>query len=454
MERQRRGPRRRGSPGRRGPRPVARRDVHGRPRRGGAARRPGAARGPGRAARRGPRRHGLQLRRRPARPPGGGCCRRSFRRCATCAASARRRSTSPGWRAAAWTDTSSAASTPGTGLRDGLSSPRPAAWSRSCEPREEDPLGCIAAPPALIGPLRALVDERARVTSAAAGPVRLWEVDAARTAAIAMMVVYHVGYDVSLFGPSVDIDPFSGGWRALQLACGSSFLFVVGVSLAISNARGRARGLAGWPLYRRHLRRAGEVAAAALLVTLVTWIALGDDYVRFGILHCIAVAMVVGPLLLPLGPVNLILAWVVLLGGMALLRGPASDIPGLLRRRGAGRGRRGRRLVPAAALAGAGPRGARRRAGPLPGRRARALGAAAAHAAVGSRSGRARPPRPPHLPRAPADPDAPGARRPRDRGASRSAWTSSGSAPRSPGPGPRRCRRGPPGPRPPGPCRR
>ena len=51
------------------------------------------------------------------------------------------------------------------------------------------------------------------------------------------------------------------------------------------------------------------MAAAALLVTLVTWIALGDDYVRFGILHCIAVAMVVGPLLLPLGPVNLILAW-------------------------------------------------------------------------------------------------------------------------------------------------
>jgi uncharacterized membrane protein len=171
---------------------------------------------------------------------------------------------------------------------------------------------------------------RARLTSAAARPARLWEVDAARTAAIAMMVVYHVGYDVGQFGPSVAIDPFSGGWRALQVACGSSFLFVVGVSLAISNARGRARGLPGWPLYRRHLRRAAQVAAAALLVTLVTWIALGDDYVRFGILHCIAVAMVVGPLLLPLGPVNLILAGGVLLAGMALLRGPESDIPGLL----------------------------------------------------------------------------------------------------------------------------
>jgi uncharacterized membrane protein len=165
------------------------------------------------------------------------------------------------------------------------------------------------------------------VTTAAG---RLWEVDVARTAAIAMMVAYHVAYDVNRVAPSVAIDPFSGGWQALQIACGSSFLFVVGVSLAISNARGRARGLSGWRLYRRHLRRAAEVGAAALLVTLVTWIVLGDDYVRFGILHCIAVAMVVGPLLLRLGLVNLILAGVVLLTGMALLLGPSSDVPGLL----------------------------------------------------------------------------------------------------------------------------
>jgi uncharacterized membrane protein len=73
-----------------------------------------------------------------------------------------------------------------------------------------------------------------------------------------MMVVYHVGYDIDRFGPGVGIDAFSGGWRALQIACGSSFLFVVGVSLAISNARGRAAGLSGWPLYRRHLRRAAR----------------------------------------------------------------------------------------------------------------------------------------------------------------------------------------------------
>jgi uncharacterized membrane protein len=144
-----------------------------------------------------------------------------------------------------------------------------------------------------------------------------------------MMVVYHVGYDLSLVGPGVPIDPFSGAWQALQIACGSTFLFVVGVSLTIANARGRARGLSGVPLYRRHLRRAAQVGAGAVAVTAVTWVAFGDDYVRFGILHCIAVAMLLGPFLVRLGPLNLLLALAVLIGGLQLMLGPPSDAPGL-----------------------------------------------------------------------------------------------------------------------------
>jgi len=164
----------------------------------------------------------------------------------------------------------------------------------------------------------------------APGRDRLWEVDAARTLAILMMVAYHAAYDVHKLAPSVDIDPFDGGWRALQVATGSSFLFVVGVSLAISNGRSRAKGLAGMALYRRHARRAAQVAAAALLVSAVTRVALGDDYVRFGILHCIAAAMLIGPLMVRLGWLNAVLALGVLLVGLALKDGPTSDVPGLL----------------------------------------------------------------------------------------------------------------------------
>lgn len=158
---------------------------------------------------------------------------------------------------------------------------------------------------------------------------RLWEVNAVRTLAIVMMVVYHGAYDVSQLAPSVPVNPFDPAWRALQIVCGSTFLFVVGVSLAISNGRGRARGKRGFALYRRHLRRALQVAAAAALVSLATWLTLGDQWIRFGVLDCIAVGMLIGPLLLPLRWWNVPLGAAVIVVGFVLETRPASDAPGL-----------------------------------------------------------------------------------------------------------------------------
>lgn len=165
---------------------------------------------------------------------------------------------------------------------------------------------------------------------AGAAPGRLWEIDLARTLAIAMMVAYHVGYDVHMLAPSVDLDPFTGGWRALQVATGSSFLGIVGVSFAVSNARARARGLAGWALWRKHARRAGVVLAAAAVVSVATRIALGgDDWVRFGVLHAIGVSVLLAPALVRLGVWNLPLAAGVIAAGLAL-RDERVDHPWLL----------------------------------------------------------------------------------------------------------------------------
>lgn len=164
-----------------------------------------------------------------------------------------------------------------------------------------------------------------------AGAERLWEIDLLRTTAIVMMVVYHAAWDIDMLAVEPLLDPFSGGWRALQVACGSLFLAVMGMTLAVMNARGRARGLAGWPLYRRHARRALTVLGAALLVSAVTFVALGaDDYVRFGILHCIGVAMLICPLLIRLGVWLLPLAAVVAWAGLALDSAEPRDAPWLL----------------------------------------------------------------------------------------------------------------------------
>lgn len=137
---------------------------------------------------------------------------------------------------------------------------------------------------------------------------RLWEVDVARTLAIVMMVVYHAAWDVSNLAPETGVDAFSGGWRALQVATGSSFLFLVGLSFAIASQRSARRGLSPGQTALRRARRAGVVLVMALAVSLATYVALGDDYIRFGILHVIGVSMLLaipasrlGMLTLPLG---------------------------------------------------------------------------------------------------------------------------------------------------------
>jgi len=171
-----------------------------------------------------------------------------------------------------------------------------------------------------------LDDPGARTRPAA----RLWEIDAARTVAMVLMVVYHVAYDVNLLTDEVDIYPYDGVWRVIQVTCGSLFLSIVGVSFWISHSRATARGLTGAALWRSHVPRALEVLAAAALVSVATWVALGaDGAVRFGILHLIGVLMlVVLPLLVRLGGANALLGIAVIAAGLATdLR---SDVPGLL----------------------------------------------------------------------------------------------------------------------------
>lgn len=164
---------------------------------------------------------------------------------------------------------------------------------------------------------------------ATASRSRYWEVDLARTLAIGMMFVYHIGYDVDFLAPSVGIDPLDGGWRALQVACGSLFLFVAGLSFTISDASARRRGL-GWAARaRKHALRGGQVFGFGLAISLVTWIALDDRYVRFGILHAIGASIALAPFVARLGVWNAPLGVGVIVVGL-LLKDERSDIPGLL----------------------------------------------------------------------------------------------------------------------------
>ncbi|WP_371155296.1 DUF1624 domain-containing protein [Jannaschia sp. 2305UL9-9] len=122
------------------------------------------------------------------------------------------------------------------------------------------------------------------MTSPAARP-RLIVVDWARTAALLAMAIFHFGRDFEVLGLVPPGTTFGGWWDISARAIAGSFLFLAGLSLWLAHGRGiRWRGFLG---------RLGWLVAAAAGVSLVTWVAMPTIWVRFGILHSIALSSVV-----------------------------------------------------------------------------------------------------------------------------------------------------------------
>lgn len=158
-------------------------------------------------------------------------------------------------------------------------------------------------------------------------PERLWEIDLARTIAIAMMVAYHSVYDIDLVAPGTGPNPFTGSWGALPEATGSLFLLVAGVALVVSEGRLRRRGLDRAGRFRRHARRAAAIIAAGMVVTLATLVLFPDRFVRFGILHAIGVSLLVATATLRLRHWNIVIGAVIVAAGIGLAD-ERSDLPG------------------------------------------------------------------------------------------------------------------------------
>ena len=108
--------------------------------------------------------------------------------------------------------------------------------------------------------------------------------DALRGAAILAMVAYHFSFDLRFFGLTQwDFyrDPFWLNARTLIL---SSFLLIAGISLVLSGHR-----RATTARFRRHV---GRIAACALTVSAASYLLFPESWIWFGVLHAIAVSLV------------------------------------------------------------------------------------------------------------------------------------------------------------------
>lgn len=119
---------------------------------------------------------------------------------------------------------------------------------------------------------------------------RIILIDLARAAALLGMGVFHFGYDLEIFGWLAPGTMVSGFFWWLARIVAGSFIFIAGVSLWLAHGR-RFRPRAFW-------RRLIRVAAAALLITGATAIAVPEITIFYGILHSIAVSSLVAILFL------------------------------------------------------------------------------------------------------------------------------------------------------------
>ncbi|MEO5658598.1 MAG: heparan-alpha-glucosaminide N-acetyltransferase [Polaromonas sp.] len=133
---------------------------------------------------------------------------------------------------------------------------------------------------------------------------RFDSLDALRGLAIVWMTAYHLCFDLNHFGylqQDFYTDPF---WTWQRTAIVSLFLFTAGVSQAVAVFQGQS-----WP---RFWRRWALVAGSALLVSAGSYAMYPKSFIYFGVLHGMAVMLLVVRLTAGWG------RWLWLLGGAAI----------------------------------------------------------------------------------------------------------------------------------------
>lgn len=155
------------------------------------------------------------------------------------------------------------------------------------------------------------------------GGGRYWEIDLFRGIAVVMMVLFHSLYAIDFFGIA-PIPVHGVFWRLFAICTASTFVFLVGVSIAVRHGRhGDEEG------YGSYLVRGARIFALGLLVTGVTLVLLPGRAIVFGILHLIGTSIALAPAFLRFRTFNLILGSFIFIVGLVLpaFTGPIWMLP-------------------------------------------------------------------------------------------------------------------------------
>ncbi len=117
---------------------------------------------------------------------------------------------------------------------------------------------------------------------------RAERLDALRGLALLWMAGFHFCFDLKLFGflkANFYTDPI---WTYQRVVIVSLFLICAGMSQVLAVHQGQHQS--------QFWRRWGQIMACALVVSAVSWVQFPDSYISFGILHAVALMLVVARL--------------------------------------------------------------------------------------------------------------------------------------------------------------
>lgn len=146
---------------------------------------------------------------------------------------------------------------------------------------------------------------------------RFWEVDSLRGIAILMMVIFHLIFDLYYFA-IYGFNVHSGFLWWFARVTAFIFIFLVGVSLSLSYSR-TILGYGQRNLFLKYLKRGLKIFGYGLLITIVTWIFIGNGFIVFGILHLIGIAIILEYPFLKYRYANLFLGIAFIIAGIYLM---------------------------------------------------------------------------------------------------------------------------------------
>jgi uncharacterized membrane protein len=140
-----------------------------------------------------------------------------------------------------------------------------------------------------------MLDRSAVAAGVSPAPRRFERLDALRGVAMLWMAAYHFAFDLNFLGWLSTRQDFYRDpvWTTQRTCIVSLFLFCAGMSIALALDAGQP--------WRKFWRRWAQVAGCALLVSIGSAFMFPKSWIFFGVLHGMAVMLIIARLVAPLG---------------------------------------------------------------------------------------------------------------------------------------------------------